>query len=242
MRSTSLVALLAIMLALGLAHPAGASPLSDALARHGTADVAALRSHRDDIAARCTLGAVYARRNDLPRAALYLAGCDDAALPDDLAAALRPIARDVKRRLAGSRLAAVAVVTRPDGLRAEIDALPGDPFTAPATVWVAAGEHEVRVVRGEQTFCGRVATEPGKNAVLVIDTMRGKPAPRSRKVDFVEEEPALGEHITAPPPDVKHPSLLGNRYRGIPDAPSGPPIEDPPARMPRRPAPRPTAR
>jgi hypothetical protein len=242
-RSASLVGLFAMLLAQrAAASPPGARrpSLTDALARHGAADVAALRGHRDDVAARCTLGAIYARRNDLPRAALYLAACADATLPDDVARAVRRIALDVKHRLEASRLAAIDVVTEPSGLRGEIDALPGDPFTTPATIWVAAGEHEVRVVRDDRTWSRRVATEPRKNTVIVIDTARSaKPAARSKTVDFADDGAALGERVAAPPPDIKHPSLMTNRYRGIPDPPAEPPIDDPLGpRAPRRPAPR----
>jgi hypothetical protein len=54
-RSRSLAALIVIA---ALGTTAGASPLSDALARNGAAELAALRAHRDDSAARCTLGAI----------------------------------------------------------------------------------------------------------------------------------------------------------------------------------------
>lgn len=109
-----------------LGTTAGASPLTDALARHGDAEIASLRAQLDDVAARCTLGAIYAKRNET-----------------------------------------------------ELDAKP--------------------------------------------------PAPRTTAIDFVQDDPggALGEHHTGPPPDIKHPSLIKDKYRGIPDPASEDPIEDP---------------
>ena len=44
---------------------------------------------------------------------------------------------DVKHRLDASRLASLDVLTEPEGLTAEIDALPGESFTTPATIWIA---------------------------------------------------------------------------------------------------------
>ena len=72
-----------VLLVAGLAS-ADASPLTEALARHSEKDVAGLRG-RADLASRCTLGAVYAQRNDLPLASLYLSGCADAVLPAEIA-------------------------------------------------------------------------------------------------------------------------------------------------------------
>src|SRR2546423_7155081 len=65
---------LAIAAVLGATGVAGASPLSDAIANK---DVTGLRAKLDDASARCALGVVYAKKNDLPRADLYLYGCDD---------------------------------------------------------------------------------------------------------------------------------------------------------------------
>src|SRR5215510_5143015 len=75
----------AAVLAAAMVSPAAAGPLGDAIARHGDADVAALHQQLGDVAARCTLGAVYAKRGDLSRARLYLDSCDDAPLPEDIA-------------------------------------------------------------------------------------------------------------------------------------------------------------
>jgi hypothetical protein len=224
-------AFLAGVVVAALGSAAGASPLADALARHSAADVTALRARRDDAAARCALGAIYARRNDLSRAALYLTDCADAALPDDIATAVRAAVRDVKRRLDASRYSALDVLSRPEGLTAEIDALPGESFTTPATIWIPPGDHQVRATLAERSWTLRVTTEPHKNASILIETGRSaKPAPaRTAAIDFAVDEPggALGEQLSAPPPDIKHPSLLSDRYRGVVHANADAAIEDP---------------
>jgi hypothetical protein len=226
------VVVAALGASVALAAPADASPLSDALARHADDDVTALRARRTDVSARCTLGAIYARRNDLPRAALYLLpDCDDAALPDDIAGPIRTAVRDTKRRLDASRYSALDVLSRPEGLTAEIDALPGESFTTPATIWIPPGDHQIRATLGERTFTQRITTEPHKNASVMVDTaLTPKPsAPRQASIDFAVDEPggSLGEHLTAPPPDLKHPSLLSDKYRGIAAPTSDPSLDDP---------------
>jgi hypothetical protein len=218
------------------AATASASPLSDALARHGPPDIATLRAQLADPAARCTLGAIYAQRNDLPRAALYLTGCDRAPLPDDIARAVVTASRDVKRRLDASRYAALDIVSRPDGLTAQIDDLPGESFLTPAVVWIAPGTHQVRASLGERSWTQRVTTEAHKNALVVIETGLGAPPPPARptEVDFADEPGGtLGEQHTAPPPDIQHPSLIRGKYAGVaepaPDAPIADPLATPAA-------------
>jgi hypothetical protein len=206
-----------------------ASPLSDALTRHGEADVAALRPRTGDVAARCTLGAIYARRNDLPRAALYLADCAHADLPDDIAAAVQRTVRDVKRRLDASQLAGLDIVTRTDGLTAEIDALPGETLTTPVTVWVPAGERIIRVRDGDRTWTRRVTAEPHRNGVVMVEPEReARPAaPRTVAIDFAQDDPGAPiEQHTGPPPDIKHPPLTSNKWRGIPDGTAKPLLHD----------------
>src|SRR5262249_29887475 len=172
-----------------LGTAAAAGPLSDALARHGAADIAALRTRLGEIAARCTLGAIYARRNDLPRAALYLSDCGDADLPDDVAAAIRTSVREVKRQLDASRLSALDVMSRPEGLTAEIDAVAGESFTTPKTIWIAPGEHLVQVRLAERSWTQRVVTEPHKNSSIRIETGLGAapPSPKRAAIDVTDE-------------------------------------------------------
>lgn len=234
MRSGSLTALFVIAaLGPGVGRPetAGASPLSDALARHSDADLAALRARRDDAASRCTLGAIYARRNDLPRAARYLADCDRTALPDDVAPAIARITREVKRQLDAGRYASLDVMSRPEGLTGEIDALPGESFTTPATIWVEPGAHELRVTSIGRTWIQRVTAAPHRNVVVMIETGLGAspPAARPAVLDFTTDDAAgmPGEQHTAPPPERKHPSLIQGKYRGVAEPASEDPIDDP---------------
>jgi hypothetical protein len=233
---------------MAVARSAAASPLSDALARHGEADVAALRpraqaqAHAKDVAARCTLGAIYARRSDLPRAALYLADCEHADLPDDIAAVVQRTVRDVKRRLDASQLAGLDIVTRTDGLTAEIDALPGEALTTPVTVWVPAGERIIRVRDGDRTWTRRVTAEPHRNGVVMVETEReARPAaPRTVAIDFAQDDPGAPiEQHTGPPPDIKHPPLTSNKWRGIPDGTAKPLLDDWAVEHPPRPTRRP---
>jgi len=215
---------------IALASSAAAGPLSDAISRHGDADLAALRARPGDASARCALGAVYARRGDLPRAALYLTGCEHAELPDDIAAPVQQAVRDVRRRLDASRFAALDVISHPEGLTAEIDALPGETFTTPAKIWIAPGAHVVRVMQGDRSWDRQVTAEPHKDGVVVIETeprARPKP-PRTVQIDMADDPGgALGEEHTAPPPAIKHPSLIKDKYRGIPEAAAEGPIDDP---------------
>lgn len=67
--------------------------------------------------------------------------------------------------------------------------------------------------------------------LLWAGTARAAPA-KTITIDASDDEPAgaLGEQVTGPPPDIKHPSLMKDKYRGIPDPPSGDAIDDPLAR------------
>ncbi|HSK03008.1 MAG TPA: hypothetical protein VK932_17275, partial [Kofleriaceae bacterium] len=91
------------------ASPAHGGPLADALARGDDAAIAQLRALRGDAAARCTLGAIHARRGELARAGFFLAGCEDAALPDDIAATIAQVARETLRKLSDGDLASIEV-------------------------------------------------------------------------------------------------------------------------------------
>jgi hypothetical protein len=54
------------------------------------------------------------------------------------------------------------------------------------------------------------------------------PAHRPKVLDFADDVGgAPGEYQTAPPPDRKHPSLISDKYRGIPEPTSEGPIDDP---------------
>jgi hypothetical protein len=75
---------------------------------------------------RCEDGKAFAAKGDLPRAALYLESCDG-----DYA----KLKADVAHKLDATKLSAMTIVTTPSGLEATTNALPGETFTTPATIW-----------------------------------------------------------------------------------------------------------
>ena len=212
-----------------LAAPAGASPLGDALARHGEADVATLRAelahHRDDPSVRCTLGAVYARRGDLSRAALYLDGCYEVSLPDELGVDIRRAVRELKKPLR-DQLSELSITSRPVGLVVEIDGLPGEQLTTPITIWVKPGTHTIRASGGGTAISNTVTTQSFSRATIYLDAGARVVAPaRNGTVDFSDDN-AL-EKTDGPPPDVKRGSIMSNKLRGIAEPSASPRLEDP---------------
>lgn len=203
-----------ISLGLTFAAPVHAGPLADALARGDAAAIAALRAQPADAGARCTLGAIYARRGDLPRAGLFLADCHEATLPEDIAEPVGNLARETLRKLDAGDLASIQVLSMPSGISAESTALPGESFTTPATLWVKPGSYEVRALVGGRLIGNHVTAESHKRSTVVITVPaeKGPTGPRNHQVSF--EENALEEQETAPPPDIKHPNLMSPKYRG----------------------------
>lgn len=198
--------------ALTLAATAEAGTLADALARHREADVTALRARRDDIAARCTLGAVYAKRNDLPRAALYLGGCSDADLPDEIGVEIRKTDRELKKKLRD--LSTIEVVTRPAGMTIVVDKLPGESVVAPATIWVKPGTYKLTATAGDRVLAMTVAVGERARVPAILEAPAGtKIAPREQRVDFSQENAAETQQ-SGPPPAVKHKTMLPAKYRG----------------------------
>ncbi len=221
------------LLGLAVAPPATqAGSLSDALARHSERDVKLLRAQRDDVAARCTLGAVYARRNDLPRAALYLTACTDATLPEEVATAIARIARELKQKLRASDLSVLDVVTRPEAMTAEVDALPGETFTTPATLYLEPGRHTVRATKDGVTLTTTITTHKHTVSVIILGELPRKPVvPTDASVDFSQDN-ARESQESGPPPDVVHPNILPTKYqRGmsivVADSSNPNAIEDP---------------
>lgn len=198
-----------------LAGPAEAGPLADALARGDAAAITELRAQRADAGARCTLGAIYARQGDLPRAGFFLDGCTEIALPEDIAAPVEASARATLRKLnATPELAMIQVLSTPEGIPAETSALPGEQFTTPATLWVRAGSYVLRAQVGGGVRVSTFVAEAGRRGSVVIEVPAEKSAlaPREQAVSFETE--SIGEQETAPPPDVKHPNIMPAKYRG----------------------------
>src|SRR5262249_54430778 len=59
----------------------------------------------------------------------------------------------------------------------------------------------------------------------------GAPRHRPVTIDFAEDggDAPLAQH-TGPPPDIQHPSLMKDKYRGVADEAAGAELEDPLAR------------
>jgi hypothetical protein len=53
------------------------------------------------------------------------------------------------------------------------------------------------------------------------------PVSRPATIDFGADADAPIEQYTGPPPDIQHPSLMRDKYRGVPDGAAGPQIDDP---------------
>lgn len=179
---------------------------------------AAGAAHADAPADPCAAFAQHAERGDAARAALYLDACDHA----DPALVER-----VRKQLDKSELSKVDVVTMPEGLDLVVDAYPDTHVRTPATLWLRAGRHELRVTRaGDGVVLARVVDiKPRSRMPIVIDAAPPKQAaPKEGRADFRDEAPEV-EHVGTPPP-VKHPPLLPCKYRGECPA-SGDEIRDP---------------
>jgi len=207
-----------------------ASPLSEALARHAEADVTALRAQLPgDAPVRCTLGAIYAQRNDLARAMLYLEDCVDAELPEDIAMDVVRATRDVKKRLRDSQLSQLSIVTDPPGLTVELEALAGEKLTAPVTIWVRAGAHTVRAGEPGRQLVSSITTEAYSRSTIYVGGGHHAAAPTKHgRVDFTEDNAT--EQTSGPPPDIKRPSMIKGKYAGDAGPRLGPELEDPLAR------------
>ena len=165
-------------------------------------------------AERCAKGVEFAARNDLPRASLYLDGCTDEAATD--------AAAQVAKKLRASDYSALSISTTPDGLTGQTDALPGETFTTPTTIYAKGGTYTVTV----QGLSQKVTLPARSRGMVIIDARVKTQAPKDGKADFTEDTPEQSAH-SGPPPDVKRGSIMPKKYRGIPDDPSGPEIEDP---------------
>ena len=209
-----------------------AGPRADAIARHADADVAALRAELPgDATVRCTLGAVYAARGDLSRAGLYLERCNEATLDEDITDPVARARRDVKHKAKDSSLSGIDVLTDPEGAWAEIDTLPGDRFQTPLTVYVPAGHHVVTVTSAAgAVFTNAIDSRPHAQGPLLIALgAPPPPAAHAGSVDFGEDN--AGDAQAAPPPDLKHPSIIPQHYVDG-GTTAGPHIDDPLAGLP----------
>ena len=171
-----------------LAGPAAADTLAESIAK---SDIAGLRAQLADPAARCALGVVYGHTNDIPRAKLYLAKCDD--VPAEISAEVARTRRDVDAK---ADPLAVLEIDSKQTMIAEIDALPGERFEIPATVWIKPGTWEIRAavdaasLDAKRGVMNHATTESHKRTfVLLALPVVKQAAPRDGKADF-DDEPA----------------------------------------------------
>lgn len=151
---------------------------------------------------RCDDGAAALAKKDLSRAALYLDGCEDA----------QPrVVKELRKQLEASNLSVVQIVSNPEGMDAEIDALPGEKLTTPATVYVPAGKHSVRA----GALTNTVETKAHARSVVILDAGGDKPAPAPKDgvADFRDDAPSDTGDV-GPPPEVKHRQMLPCKYTG----------------------------
>jgi len=174
----------------------------------------------------CADGVAALAKHDLPHAALYLDGCDDA----------EPKAvRELHKQLEASNLSVLQISSTPSGLDAEIDTLPGEHLVTPATVYVPAGEHEVRA--GDQTK--RVTTEARKHSAVIFESAAPKPVVvRDGKADFRGDGPDQEDTPVGPPPPTQHRPMMPCKYTDT-CSEHGDQLDDPLAYSPDRPPPRP---
>lgn len=187
--------------------------------------LAADAAHADADAGRCDQGADFARKKDLPRAALYLEGCTS-----DEHTRLRA---DVTHKLDESKLSAITIVTTPEGMVAETDAMPGERFPTPATVWTKAGEYTINVAPDAATLDAgkgittRASIDPFSRRTVILNMPSKKATePKAGKVDFNDEPEEQSTH-KGPPPAHKFDPILPDKYRKKRPGSGGPFIDDP---------------
>jgi hypothetical protein len=166
---------------------------------------------------RCTRGADFAKHGDLTRALLYLEGCEDEASAK--------LARDLKKKARDSDYAELSIVSDPAGVAFTLDTIPQETLTTPSTVFLKPGANTIKYTVAGHEFSKVTETKAySRSAVLLDAVVREAGAPKDGHVSF-EEENAAEQHA-GPPPDVKRPSLMKDKYRGVSSA-SGPQLEDP---------------
>ncbi len=185
------------------------------------------------VIARCEQGLAFAAKNDLPRAALYLENCRDLDVDADRAAKFSRTRNDVAHKLDNSKLSAMTIVTTPEGLLAETDAMPGERFTTPATIWAKAGDYKVHVAAdaatldaGQGLTTDKTLEKFSRSTVIINAPQKKQTAPKDGKADFSDEAEETGGH-TGPPPQQKWGSILPDKYRKKKPGSGGPLLEDP---------------
>ncbi len=166
---------------------------------------------------RCAKGADFAKRGDLTRALLYLDGCEDEASTK--------LARDLKKKARDTDYAELSIVSDPGGVPFELDTVPGETFTTPSTVFLKPGTNTIKYKVSGQEFQKLAETKAYSRSAVLLDAVVKTPGPpKDGKVSFEDENAA--EQETGPPPDIKRPSLMKDKYRGV-TGPAGEQLDDP---------------
>ena len=197
------------------------------------ASTATAANPSETVIARCEQGLDFAAKKDLPRASLYLEGCDSLELDPALADKIAKARADVGHKLDASKLSAMSVVTTPEGMVAETDAMPGERFTTPATIWTKAGDYKINIAEDAATLDaqrGLTTTASidafSRRTVIINVPQKKQTTPKDGKVDFGEEIEEQATH-TGPPPAQKFGSILPKKYRKPTGESSAPQLEDP---------------
>src|SRR5258706_5220030 len=148
---------------------------------------------------RCADGVAALAKHDLPHAAFYLDGCDDAE-PKAM--------RELHKKLEASELSVLEVVSNPSGLDAEIDALPGERFTTPKTLFLPAGTYKVSA----NGLTNEVATKAHARSLILLERTPAKPpATKDGVADFRDDAPTDADP-TGPPPVVAHRPMMPCKF------------------------------
>lgn len=216
---------IAATLTAALGGSAVAGPLADALAKQ---DIPVLRTQLSDPAARCTLGAVFAKKQDLARAALYLDKCSDLTLPDDVSADIARAVRETRKKLQTTELSSLEIVTRPEGTPVELDSMPGEQIAGGTLVWVKAGTRVVSATVNGKKFANTVEVKPYARGAVILDASSAFAPPPKVKDGHVsfEEDNALEKH-DGQPKDVKRGSMVSNKLLGVVEPSGGEVLADP---------------
>lgn len=166
---------------------------------------------------RCARGADLARRGDLTRALIYLDGCEDEASTK--------LARDLKKKAREADYAELSIVSDPAGVEFLLDTVKGETFTTPSTVFLKPGTTTITYkVRGHE-FQKLAETKPYSRSAVLLDAVVKETGPAKPGNISFEEENAAEQH-SGPPPDIKRPSLMKDKYRGVVGS-AGEQLDDP---------------
>lgn len=143
----------------------------------------------------CNVGLAYKHWGRLPQAELFLSRCD-AEPPARRAASFRKYLAETRTKLAAGSFARLRITSKPAGATVRVSGFaPDETFQTPRTIWLAFGEHELRVSKdGYKPHVERVSlTQSGQREVVV--ELKRPPPPV--KVEPRPEKPPPVRRIVA---------------------------------------------